>query len=102
MSSLIPRVTGAVVPPPFQSATTYVAGPPEVLPPSSGLFGTSLRAVNSAFYGIPPVPETTEKAYKCNFSLRLSLRIAKGARESLEVDEFVLLGELTPIVARTL
>jgi hypothetical protein len=99
MSSLIPQVTGAVVPPRFPNVTTYVAGPPEVLPPSSGLFGTSLGAANSAFYGDPPAPETTEKAYKCSFSLQLSLRIPNGARESLEVDGFVLLGELTPIVA---
>ncbi len=41
--------------------------------------------------------QTTESEYRCSFSLRLSLRLARDKREALEVDEFVLLGELAPI-----
>lgn len=55
---------------------------------------------NSAISGLL-VSEAVEKSYQCAFSLRLSLRIAKGARESLEVDEFILLGEITPVAAST-
>jgi hypothetical protein len=61
----------------------------------SPLFGDSSVDYNELI-GSPSVPVS---AYKCSFNLRLSMRIAKGARESLEVDDFVLLGELTPVTA---
>jgi predicted nucleic acid-binding protein len=80
------------------NVSTNVAGPHEVLPPSNELLGASLKTTYDAFYGDALVPEAiTERPYKCTFNLRLSLRVAGGTRQSLEVDEFVLLGELTPV-----
>lgn len=46
------------------------------------------------------VPEFVESSYNCTFSIRLSLRIAGGNRESLEVDELALISELTPTTVK--
>ncbi len=81
--------------------TPTIAVPSDPLLPTNEFFGIALGSPHNQFYGEQWVPELTEKSYKCSFSLRLSLRIAKGERESLEVDEFVLLGELTPVTDST-
>jgi hypothetical protein len=78
--------------PHFFPNTPIMAGPFNPMPLSG-----ELRTAYNAFYGEPVVPEASEKAYKCSFSLRLSLRISEGMRETLEVDGLILLGELEPI-----
>jgi len=39
------------------------------------------------------------ESYGCDFVLRLSLRVTQDKRESLEVDDFLLLGRLVPNTA---
>jgi hypothetical protein len=79
--------------------TPIIAGPFDTVTPSNELIGSSLGAAYNTFVGKTWAPETTEKTYKCSFGLRLSLRISKGVREALEIDQFVLLGDLEPITA---
>ncbi len=78
-----------------------LAGRPGELRPMNELHAASPTTFYGSATGATLVAETAEKTYRCTFSLRLSLRTAKGAREALEVDEFVLLGELTPVAAST-
>jgi hypothetical protein len=71
-------------------------GEPLILNNLAGVTGGTIYHNSVGATWVPGAPEDT---YMCSFSLRLSLRIAKGARQALEVDEFVFLGELTPIAA---
>lgn len=96
----IPALTTAVVPRFAPKPTAIEGGIFGGLPPYNQLHGGSALVNTDTLLGIT-TPQRGESSYRCSFSLRLSLRIAKGARESLEVDGFVLLGELTPIAAST-
>jgi len=93
----VPRTTTAIFPHLVPNATPIIAGPFDPMRPSSEFFRAFPGAPDRSIYGELWSPEPTEKSYNCTFSLRLSLRITKGARAALEVDEFVLLGELTPV-----
>jgi PIN domain len=94
--AVIAQVTTAVLPRPTVSDTTFIEGPLSLLRYNE-LFQASPELVYSSALGVPWVPETTENSYRCNFSIRVSLRITGDTRESLEVESFVLLGELVPI-----
>lgn len=94
----VPREPTAIFPYLNPNTTPIIAGPIDPMRPSSELIGTISGFTPRSIFA-PRIPEPTEKSYKCSFSLRLSLRIAKGTREALEVDEFVLLGGLTPTAA---
>lgn len=84
---------------PTPNVDRFFEGPFGVFPQYSELSNISPGVAYNTIIGVPVVAEATAKRYGCSFSLRLSMRIAGSVRESLEVDEFVLLGELTPITA---
>lgn len=94
---LSPHVGTAVAKPYFGDINSLLAAPAPLSPYIQ--LGASGEAVYESLVGVPVVPELTGKSYKCSFSIRLSLRIVKESREALEVDEFVFIGELAPIVA---
>lgn len=84
---------------------------PRSAPPNEATFiqdEVSLpEEATKVFFGLPPYNQLLESSpeaaynvaedpYRCRFSIRLSLRIVADKRESLEVDELVLVVELFP------